>query len=163
MLGVAQRYSMFPDTRLSRREGSSIRPAWTPLQPPAVALEARSAIEYQPHVDVLVQQRGLDLATQAAERERRHGRSQPGMRAGVTAALVEAHRDLEPAVAHAAPSRRPQLQPSRAVRERRAPRWRRARRAVSGIATVRLGRTGRVHHAGEPSGAIAPPCPDTAV
>jgi hypothetical protein len=24
-------------------------------------------------------------------------------------------------------------------------------------------RTGRVHHAGEPSGAIGPPCPDTAV
>ena len=64
---------MFPDTRLSRREGSSIRLARTPLQPTAVALKARSAIEHQPHVDVVEEQRGLDLATQAAERERRHG------------------------------------------------------------------------------------------
>jgi len=35
--------------------------------------------------------------------ECRHGRSQPGMRADVTAALVEAHRDVEPSVAHDAP------------------------------------------------------------
>jgi hypothetical protein len=50
------------------------------------------------------------------------------MRSDVTAALVEAHRDVEPSVAPwRPPSRRPQLQPSRAGRERKAPRWRRAR------------------------------------
>ena len=39
----------------------------------------------------------------------------------------------------------------------------RTRRAVSSIATAPrlLGRTGRVHHAVEPSGDIGPPCPDT--
>src|SRR5215471_5588328 len=103
-----------------------MRPPRPPLQPPAVALEPRATVKLQPDVD-LRQQRNLDSATQAAERECRHGRSQLGTRADVTAALVEADRDVEPSVAHGAPSRRPQLQPSRARRERKAPRWLRAR------------------------------------
>src|SRR5438128_7700692 len=75
-----------------------------PLQPPAVALEPRATVKLQPDVDIdLGRQRNLDSATQAAERECRHGRSQLGMRADVTAALVEAHRDVEPSVAHGAP------------------------------------------------------------
>ena len=57
--------------------------------------------------------------------------------------------------------RGPQLQGSRA--DASVDQVTRAQGAVSSIATVRLGRTGRVHHAGEPSGAIGPPCPDTAV
>jgi hypothetical protein len=58
--------------------------------------------------------------------------------------------------------RGPQLQPSRA--DASVDQVTRAQGAVSSIATtVRLGGTGRVHHAGEPSGAIGPPCPDTAV
>ena len=78
-----------------------MRPPRPPLQPPAVALEPRATVKLQPDVDIdLGQQRNLDSATQAAERECRHGRSQPGMRADVTAALVEAHRDVEPSVAH---------------------------------------------------------------
>ena len=105
-----------------------MRPPRPLLQPRAVALEPRATVKLQPDVDIdLGQQRNLDSATQAAERECRHGRSQLGMRAGVTAALVEAHRDVEPSVAYGAPSRRPQLQPSRARRERKAPRWLRAR------------------------------------
>jgi len=100
-----------------------MRPPRPPLQPPAVALEPRATVKLQPDVDIdLGQQRNLDSATQAAERECRHGRSQLGMRADVTAALVEADRDVEPAVAHG-PPRRPQLQPSRAGGERKAPRW----------------------------------------
>src|SRR5215471_9941725 len=77
-----------------------MRPPRPPLQPPAVALEPRAAVKLQPDVDIdLGQQRNLDSATQAAERECRHGRSQLGMRADVTAALVEADRDVEPSVA----------------------------------------------------------------
>jgi len=58
-----------------------------PLQPPAVALESRATVKLQPDVDIdLGQQHNLDSATQAAERECRHGRSQLGMRADVTAA-----------------------------------------------------------------------------
>jgi hypothetical protein len=93
-----------------------MRPPRPPLQPPAVALEPRAIVKLQPDVDIdLGQQRNLDSATQAAERECRHGRSQLGMRADVTAALAEAHRDVEPSVAHGAPPpRRPQPQPSRA-------------------------------------------------
>src|SRR5215472_12745742 len=63
-----------------------MRPPRPPLQPPAVALEPRATVKLQPDVDIdLGQQRNLDSATQAAERECRHGRSQLGMRADVTA------------------------------------------------------------------------------
>src|SRR6516165_4181714 len=83
-----------------------MRPPRPPLQPPAVALEPRATVKLQPDVDIdLGQQRNLDSATQAAERECRHGRSQLGMRANVTAALVEAYRDVEPSVAHGGPPR----------------------------------------------------------
>jgi hypothetical protein len=81
-----------------------MRPPRPPLQPPAVALEPRATVKLQLDVDIdLGQQRNLDSATQAAKRECRHGRSQLGMRANVTAALVEAYRDVEPSVAHGAP------------------------------------------------------------
>ena len=64
-----------------------MRPPRPPLQPPAVALEPRATVKLQPDVDIdLGQQRNLASATQAAERECRHGRSQLGMRADVTAA-----------------------------------------------------------------------------
>src|SRR5262245_51542899 len=70
-----------------------MRPPRPPLQPPAVALEPRATVKLQLDVDIdLWQQRNFDSATQAAERECRHGRSQLGMRANVTAALVEAYR-----------------------------------------------------------------------
>src|SRR5262249_17228751 len=84
--------------------GSSMRAPRPPLQPSAVALEPRTTVKLQPDVDIdLGQQRNLDSATQAAERECRHGRSQLGMRADVTAALVRADFDVEPSVAHGAP------------------------------------------------------------
>src|SRR5262249_46877849 len=73
---------------------------------PAAALEPRATVKLQLDVDIdLGQQRNLDSATQAAERECRHGRSQLGMRSDVTAALVEAHRDVEPSVAPWRPPR----------------------------------------------------------
>ena len=60
-----------------------MRPPRPPLQPPAVALEPRAAVKLQPDVDIdLGQQRNLDSATQAAERECRHGRSQLRMPTG---------------------------------------------------------------------------------
>src|SRR5262249_31931817 len=80
-----------------------MRPPRPPLQPPAVALEPRATVKLQLDVDIdLGQQRNLDSATQAAERECRHGRSQLGMRSDVTAALVEA---VEPSVAPWRPPR----------------------------------------------------------
>src|SRR5262249_18730486 len=117
-----------PQRRPAHTPGSSMRAPRPPLQPSAVALEPRATVKLQPDVDIdLGQQRNLDSATQAAERECRHGRSQLGMRADVTAALVEADRDVEPSVTHGAPSQKPQLQPSCAGRERKAPHWLKAR------------------------------------
>jgi hypothetical protein len=105
-----------------------MRPPRPPLQPPAVALEPRATVKLQPDVDIdLGQQRNLDSATQAAERECRHGRSQLGMRADVTAALAEAHRDVEPSVAHGAPPAKAAASAESRGRERKAPRWLRAR------------------------------------
>src|SRR5262245_9058529 len=56
-----------------------MRPPRPPLQPPAVALEPRATVKLQPDVDIdLGQQRNLDSATQAAERECRHGNRSSG-------------------------------------------------------------------------------------
>jgi hypothetical protein len=78
-----------------RRRPARPRPAG---EPPAIALQARGAIELQHDDDLVGQQRRLDLAPQPAKRERRDGHSQLGMGADVAAPLVKGHRDVEPSV-----------------------------------------------------------------
>jgi len=70
-----------------------MKPARPPLQSPASRSKPRATVKLQPDVDIdLGLQCNLDAATQAAQRERRDGRLQPGMRADVAAPLVEGHR-----------------------------------------------------------------------
>jgi hypothetical protein len=104
-----------------------MRPPRPPLQPPAVALEPRATVKLQPDVDIdLGQQRNLDSATQAAERECRHGRSQPGMRADVTRRSSKLTATLNRPLPMAPPREAAASAESHGG-ERKAPRWLRAR------------------------------------
>src|SRR5262245_16756768 len=120
---------------LGRRPGEARpRPAG---EPAAVALQPRGLVEAQHNDDLFGKHRCLDLAPQPAERERCDRRSQLGMRADIATPLVEGHRDVEPSVlAHDTPRTQPQLRPSRARRERKASRWRRARSWSARIVTA---------------------------
>ena len=61
------------------------------LRMPEWFVSSPMTVKLQPDVDIdLGQQRNLDSATQAAERECRHWPSHLGMRADVTAAVFEA-------------------------------------------------------------------------
>src|SRR6516162_5264492 len=94
-------------------------PARPSAQPPAIALQSRGAIEVERDDDVVGQHCDLDLAPEAAERERDHGLAQLGSAADVAAPVLEGHRDFEPsALAHDAP--RTQAAASAESREARA-------------------------------------------